>query len=175
MEIIIVILFFSISSAVCIQLFTKAHLLSESSVNLDQATMHAQSVAELFWGCSGDIEAMSIYDNLDSIIISNDENIDVHRMLILFDKDWNIIDTPTNDDARETACYMIIADIEKKKALAVYADTEYASNISEDKLAYDCTINVTDIRKVHEIPADTKAITGSIIYTLKTDYYLGGL
>ena len=39
MELIIAILFFSLASTVCIQLFVKAHLLTEKSVNINQSIL----------------------------------------------------------------------------------------------------------------------------------------
>lgn len=47
MEIIIAILFFSVVSAVCLQLFVKAHNLSQDTVELDMAVRKASSAAEI--------------------------------------------------------------------------------------------------------------------------------
>ncbi|MEG1702581.1 MAG: type II secretion system protein [Erysipelotrichaceae bacterium] len=45
-EIIIVILFFAISSAICIQVFVSAHHLSVDAINRNHALMNAQKVIE---------------------------------------------------------------------------------------------------------------------------------
>ena len=47
MEMIIAILFFSLASAVCIQLFARSHLLSTQTVNQNHAVVQAQNLAEI--------------------------------------------------------------------------------------------------------------------------------
>lgn len=47
MEIIIAILFFSLSSAICLQLFVKAHNLGQDTRELDMAVRQASSVADV--------------------------------------------------------------------------------------------------------------------------------
>ncbi len=49
MELMIVILFFSICSAVCIQLFVKAHILNTQTEERTQANLILQNVAEGFY------------------------------------------------------------------------------------------------------------------------------
>lgn len=56
LELIISILFFSLSAAVCVQLFVKAHQISEKSVDESHAVMWAESLAEAFSSCNGDFE-----------------------------------------------------------------------------------------------------------------------
>ncbi len=64
MEMILSVLFFSLSSAVCIQLFVKSHLISQQSVDLNRAVEYCQNVAEAFYGCNGDLtEMMLLFDN----------------------------------------------------------------------------------------------------------------
>ena len=55
---IIAILFFSLASAVCIQLFAKSHLLSTQTVNQNHAVIQAQNLAESYLALEGDINAM---------------------------------------------------------------------------------------------------------------------
>ena len=57
MELILAILFFSITSAVCVQFFVKSHLLSKESKTLSQA------VSE----CSGIAEITSVSDSADAV------------------------------------------------------------------------------------------------------------
>ena len=47
MEIIIAILFFSVVSAICLQLFVKSHKLGQNTEELDMAVRQASSVAEI--------------------------------------------------------------------------------------------------------------------------------
>lgn len=173
MEMIIVMLFFSVSGAVCVQLFTKAHLISESSINLNKATLYAQSVAELFQGYDGDVDEMGKDTALPSIVIGDSDNPDYNRLLILFDKDWNLLQSPAVDISSGTAAFILIADIEKMQAAAVYADTEFASKLSDDQMAIKCVINVLDVRNEDSITQSTNVINGTSIYTLETDIYIG--
>lgn len=59
MELIIALLFFSLASAICLQFFVKAHLLSEKTKELNNAVMISQSVAEVMRGSDGDIYSIS--------------------------------------------------------------------------------------------------------------------
>jgi len=82
MELIIVILFFSLASAVCIQLFSKAHLLSEKTVNENHAVIHAQNLAECFLATEGDsAQIKSIFD-------SSLEDTPEDTVILLFNADW---------------------------------------------------------------------------------------
>lgn len=58
MELIIALLFFALSSTVCIRLFVNAHSLSQQTVDQNFALNYAQNMAEAFTGCDGDIQAL---------------------------------------------------------------------------------------------------------------------
>ncbi len=58
MELIIALLFFALSSTVCIRLFVYAHSLSQQTVDTNYALNYAQNMAEAFTGCDGDLQAM---------------------------------------------------------------------------------------------------------------------
>lgn len=60
MELIIVILFFSLSAAVCLQLFVKAHTLDEKTVEQYNTVVWCQNLAELYTEYDGDVNAMSM-------------------------------------------------------------------------------------------------------------------
>ena len=59
MELIIAILFFALSSTVCIRLFAKSHLLSKETVNKNEAVIQAQNMAETYLAYEGDCTALS--------------------------------------------------------------------------------------------------------------------
>lgn len=59
MELIITILFFSIASAVCVQLFVKAHLVTKDTYELNNAVGIAESFSEVFRGTNGSIDEVS--------------------------------------------------------------------------------------------------------------------
>ncbi len=54
MELIIVILFFALTSAVCMQVFVKAHLIAEDTGSMNQAILAANNAAECFFEFSDD-------------------------------------------------------------------------------------------------------------------------
>lgn len=54
-ELIIAILFFSLSSAVCVSLFSASHSMTEESENRNIALLEAQSVAEIYRNDVGDL------------------------------------------------------------------------------------------------------------------------
>lgn len=58
MELIIVIFFFAMTSAVCLQLFVKAHMIDVNTRNLNAAIRLAENTGELFYeyGLSKDID-----------------------------------------------------------------------------------------------------------------------
>ncbi len=61
MEMIIIILFFSISSAVCIQSFVNAHLLDKKTMELNHAVIIAQGFADTMRGSDGTIDTLLSY------------------------------------------------------------------------------------------------------------------
>lgn len=60
MELILAILFFSITSAVCVQFFVKSHLLSRESRVLSQAVNECSNIAEVFDASEGTGDAVSL-------------------------------------------------------------------------------------------------------------------
>ena len=61
MELMISILFFSLSGAVCIQLFVKAHTINTATEDKSNATLIAQDISELFHHTKGDKEQLLSY------------------------------------------------------------------------------------------------------------------
>ena len=59
MELIIAILVFSIASALCIQIFAKSHILSQTTQELNHAVSMSESAAEIFYGTDGTLEEVS--------------------------------------------------------------------------------------------------------------------
>lgn len=58
MELIIAILFFSISAVICIQLFVASYSISRKSETLNAAMLQAQTAAEYFRAADGDIDSL---------------------------------------------------------------------------------------------------------------------
>lgn len=83
MEMIIAILFFSLASAVCIQLFARSHLLSCQTVNRNHAVIQAQNLAESYLSLEGDINAMQG-------LFSPSEQTAENTLSLAFDSSWNL-------------------------------------------------------------------------------------
>ena len=62
-ELIVAILFFSLSSVVCVRLFTVAHLKSQESLQRNLAVLQSQNIAELYRNEKGDIGQIATMTN----------------------------------------------------------------------------------------------------------------
>ncbi len=97
LELIIAILFFSISAAACIQLFAKAHALDIRTSEQNQAIIWSQNLAEL-WRCShGDLSFIENQIKSDYMFaegavsgnISAAPSSNMSSLHFSFDKNWN--------------------------------------------------------------------------------------
>ncbi|MCL1989176.1 MAG: hypothetical protein FWG64_14575 [Firmicutes bacterium] len=112
MELIIAIAFFSVSSAICIQLFALAHTLTASSVNMQMAVINAQSAAETFKVAGDDVDYLRQLlqaDIVDGNVVAN------------FDEDWNRI------SAAEEVRYRLLinSDVVSNMATAVITISDF--------------------------------------------------
>lgn len=95
MELIISILFFSIASAVCIQLFVKAHVLNTRTQDQNQMVVWSQNLAELWRAYDGD--NISISNQLRADYACEDSsiyltNLAPYTLILYFNKDWELSD-----------------------------------------------------------------------------------
>lgn len=84
MELIIAILFFSLASAVCIQLFARSHILSRETVDQNNAITQAQNLAESWYAAEGRLDAMQL--PTDSVRSSDGTGV-----FTVYDSEWNSI------------------------------------------------------------------------------------
>ena len=80
LELMIVILFFAVTSAVCVNLFVQAHLTSTAGGELTAATREVQSAAEWLKAVDGDLEKLAA--QLDAKAAAG-------RLDLYFDVGWN--------------------------------------------------------------------------------------
>ena len=103
-ELIISILFFSLASAACIQLFVKAHLMDEKTQETNQIVMWSQNLSELWYATEGDL--VSVYNRLVTDYSTETTGIQLtnnnSKLSLYMDKDFSLCD-PTN----YTAVYRI--------------------------------------------------------------------
>ncbi|MFZ2539143.1 MAG: hypothetical protein WAX04_09625 [Oscillospiraceae bacterium] len=84
-ELIVTILFFALASAVCMQLFVKAHLISTHSSDLSMALNEVQSATECFKSSDGSIQSVATI-----LGVKSGEN--ANEISVYYDKNWNITD-----------------------------------------------------------------------------------
>lgn len=96
MELMIAILFFSLASAVCVQLFVKSHLLTREAADLNQAVSQAQSAAEVIRTTYCSSSAVSEF--------LPDAVVDTHGFRLYYDSEWNFC-------KKEDAKYLLRADL----------------------------------------------------------------
>ncbi len=85
MELIISILFFALASAVCIQLFVKAHVLGQDTILQNKSIMWSQNLAELFVSCDGNPEDIYAY-----LISGNDLSQENINLIYLRDNEYTL-------------------------------------------------------------------------------------
>lgn len=139
MELIISIMFFAIASAVCIQLFVKSYQISTSSVELNHAVQWAENAAEVYYSCSGDLNAVGgILSEKDGFFVD-----DTNGLQICFDTDWKPI--CEESQLKNTGYYLLL--VVKKEADMPTADIQVRKNVSG---SYD-SADDTEIYSLHNL------------------------
>lgn len=141
MEMIIAILFFSLVSAVCLQVFTKAHLLSEDASDLSAAVVQTESVAELLKHSesSGNASFAELLKNEYSNYAKEESIYSVY-----FDENWN------NCEAGEGFYIMKIHPVKEEDFTSCVIRTYHmkdsvldsADNKTDNALIYDISFKL---------------------------------
>lgn len=93
MELIIVILFFALTSAVCLQVFVKAHVIGTGTKALNEACKWANNAGEVFYDGAGSPEELAGYlCGTQGFLISGD------TLTVFLDKDFGEV-TESSDNA----------------------------------------------------------------------------
>jgi len=119
MELVVIILFFAITSAVCVNLFVGAHLTSVASKDLNKAVVQVQTAAETVKNAQGDREKLAL--RLGAVQQGE-------ALAVYYDKDWN----PTTQ--AEQAGYQLQVTQTLSADGILYADV--AMNKGEELLYY---------------------------------------
>lgn len=125
MELILAILFFSIASAVCVQIFVKSHLLSVESRALNQAVNKCTSAAEYISSVSG-------------------EGVETGTETIYYDDDFTECD-------RDEALYMMNVDTETEEdggMVNAHIEVRQAGNRADGKVIYELDIAHYTARRI---------------------------
>lgn len=105
-ELMIAILFFALASAVCMQLFTRAHLIARDSRDLGEAVNRTQIAAEYFKSADGSLERMAELLDLPT------ESMQEDRIIILYDKQWNRLDHGDQTSVYRMTIQMVKSEVD---------------------------------------------------------------
>lgn len=105
MELIIVVLFFSLTSAVCLQVFVKAHSIDRETKNINSAVMWGDNLSEIFYEVGPDLNRILEISAPGSTVSSDGIAV------LYLDKDYNLIDSADNSSCKIT--------------LGAYSDDDY--------------------------------------------------
>ena len=141
LELILAVLFFSVASALCIQIFTKAHLMSQDARDLNFAVNEVSSMAE-------QISAGTLHS--DTAASSDDTASDPSTQM-------------PDDSLQDAAAYYDSGDASCEKADAVYVltvhyepeNTLLKAHISMDTIADNRNIYTLDVTKHRQRRAES--------------------
>ena len=167
MELIVAIMFFSLSAAVCVRLFASAHLMAETTENLSNATIWTQNLAEAFEGKKGRLLDMAeLYPDALINYSTSDPSMSDGGLALLFNDKWEHV------NALSEASYVASIKIATKDASEVYSDvTDYGTALV-GKAALG-TITVLDIRGLESPSPEDSIDEKRIILSVDVDTYLG--
>lgn len=102
-ELIVVILFFALSSTVCIQLFVKAHLLGNKTEDLNICVQQAQNYAEVFTGFNGSVTNFcSFYEDSLMPVTESDNNSVIPDYIVYYDSNGESVKSSANIAKEDT-------------------------------------------------------------------------
>lgn len=123
MELIVTILFFSLASTVCIQLFVKAHLLGKETTIQNHSIVLAQNIAESFYQFEGDTASMC---SLLEGTMDQENSFSLYR-----DAEWNACDKA---DAAFITTFFV-----KQEETMVYGEL-FVEDVESDSQVYSLSL-----------------------------------
>ena len=148
LELILAVLFFSVASALCIQIFTKAHLMSQDARDLNFAVNEVSSMAEQI--SAGTLHPATAASSGDTAASSGDTASDPSTQI-------------SNDAWQDDTAYYDSSYASCEKADAVYVltvhyepeDTLLKAHISMDTIADNRNIYTLDVTKHRQRRAES--------------------
>lgn len=148
LELILAVLFFSVASALCIQIFTKAHLMSQDARDLNFAVNEVSSMAEQI--SAGTLHSDTATSSDDTAASSGDTASDPSTQM-------------PDDSLQDAAAYYDSSYASCKKADAVYVltvhyepeDTLLKAHISMDTIADNRNIYALNVTKHRQRRAES--------------------
>lgn len=138
MELILAVLFFSLASVLCIQMFVKSHTLSQNSVELNHSILWTQNVSECFYSCNGNAEELSCLFPQGAFEAFENNN---YRLTLLYNDEFQFI--PVTADTLTGTAYRyrltaLITPAEDHLRKCQITITRYAQTESIYQLTLSC-------------------------------------
>lgn len=158
MELIISILFFSLAGAVCIRLFVGSHIISKDSVELNHSLEWCQNVAEVFYGCNGDVEEMA---TLFTNCISEASARESGKFVLAFDENFDPINVSRSSiDPSSIDSYYVVSVTVTGKEQMLHCEIKAAEVVSASK-------TMSTLGKITSVSDDAaSALNSDCIYEL---------
>lgn len=115
LEMIMVILFFSLTAAVYVRLFAAAYQTGDRSRNLTQAVMISQNLAEAFYANGGDEAAMRTLFPEALIREGASDGATATGFLLSYDENWQALHTAPAEDGRVTGAFLASMYVSERK------------------------------------------------------------
>ena len=167
MELIIAILFFSLSAAVCVRLFASAHILSESTTNLENAVMWSQNLSEAFVSEKGSLSSIAHLFPDGFVSRAYEESDTDGSIILVFDDKWEPM-----ENSLLNASYEVIMTSRSAEASEVYSDVN-TYNVPLKGKAVTGRIAVYDIRGRESLFTDISDDGADAFHQLDIDVYVG--
>lgn len=168
MELILAIMFFSLSAAVCVRLFVGAHVMSGDTTDLNNATIWSQNIAEVFTAEHGSLEKIALH--FPDAYVTYDPQSPGERdglMVLFFDDGWEML-----EDDHSGCHYEVMLKVAVMDAEQVYADVNtYGVDLIGKAAAGEITI--IDVSGAEDVVLEVPQDQDLIILTNRIDSYLG--
>ena len=167
MELIVAIMFFSLSAAVCVRLFASAHIMSENTKNIANATIWTQNLAESFEGNKGNLSEIAKSFPYSHVTYDpHDTSMKDGAIVMYFDENWQTLDSLAG------ASYVVYMNVITKDASIVYGDiTDYG--VTYEGKASTANVGAIDVRGIEEFEYELPEQYNSTILSFDVDHYLG--
>ena len=168
MELILAILFFSLSAAVCVRLFVSAHLLSENTSDLNNATIWSQNLAEVFAAENGSMQ--EIAEHFPKAYVTADPSSPQAKegtIILFFDENWEMLEGSLTEGSYEAILNISIDDANK-----VYEDVNtYGVELTGKAVVGE--ISILNIKDISDVVLEKPEDSDLIILTNQVDAYFG--
>lgn len=136
LELMIAIMFFCLSSGVCIRLFVKSHTVSQDTQNLNMALSQVSAVAEVFRS------GMDMQEFLEREYLEYEGNEEDLEFFIYYDKDWQecrkeeaefYLSIQISEDGQESTGSFSMKNMDKKEEIYGVSLEKYTGGQRDEK------------------------------------------